>query len=206
MLSDLIAFLDSEEFADEGRISLTSFDVRESVLDLDLALTIGSEGKPRERWRLLCHGPRRYRIEDTTSRSLEVWKEHPLLVPHVSRHGTLYFKGRPSSRGRTFIRLWTDHHRITEGWYPFETFLNPKMPLLDLLGTGSGMLAEGPVPFMMAYAKSIEVYGVRCTLVGEKDPERWDGEKWVSEPRGLQAIVMGKSFVIAQRFEGIRRT
>jgi hypothetical protein len=53
------------------------------------------------------------------------------------------------------------HHRVTDGWIRFDRFLNPEVPLTELLASGSGQLATGPSFLVSAYAKVLKEHGCR---------------------------------------------
>ena len=102
--------------------------------------------------------------------------------------------------------LYEHHKEATDDWLRFEDFMHasPYTPLGVRIAHGYGVLAEGPVPLLKAYAKVLKGHGATTNLFSVRPPLRWDGVRWAEEPESPSACVLGESYIVACGFEVAR--
>ncbi len=111
--------------------------------------------------------------------------------------------------------LYERHQDSAEGWIPFPRFLNASHPKLPtLLAGGHGLLADGPIPLMEAYAAVLLEHGVRASMLEPRPPQRlevrggpdpcYETHTLLEEDRDLAVLTLGESFVVAKSFAAMR--
>lgn len=164
------------------------------------------------RWSVSARGVREHRIALGWNFDLSLREDHPLLWPHAGPRASMYFTGRPSSPAEAAGRLWLRHHLETEGWLPFERFLNAELPLAELLDGGAGLLAAGPVRLLRAYGAELDGLGVAWSIAGEGPPRVWDQTpsarlnetRPLPEGKAFRVLTLGDSYVVAAEFTAAR--
>lgn len=186
--------------------------IERSDSDLTIAMTIVAPCEPPSRWRLVLRDVREHEIQLGLCESFDVHDTHPLLWPHVDPRGSLFFSKTAVDPRALIGRLWVRHQRETDGWLPFERFLNHEVELEALLEGGFGLLAKGPDRLLRAYADELDANGVTSSVAALHPPKsirplpgKGDGAfEWVDYARPLKAITMDESYVVAADIE-IRR-
>jgi hypothetical protein len=188
------------EFEDNGWLALSAVSWRADDILLSLELDPG-DATSRQRWNVVCERPRAHRLQNDTVNDFAVHEDHVLLLPFQQLQAGLYSS---SARNPAAVagELWAAHRRYTDDWFPPETFLNPAIPLIDLLGAPSGLLAQGPVAILSEYEGVLTRYDIACSQLRERDPKRWNG---VAESEVLKVLTIGRSFVIAEAFTAATR-
>jgi hypothetical protein len=205
---ELRAVLGTMEFETDGWLQL--LDARETTdgLQATLGAFLGG-GAPRQRWEIKAHRVSRARLS-LIEPLYEVYlaDDHPLLWPHARDVASLSFFFREGVEEPLAVAavLYEHHREITDDWLPFEDFVNAsaQAPLSVRIARRHGVLAEGPVALLEAYAGVLEGHGAVTNLFSPRPPMRWDGARWVEEPEGLSACVLGESYIVACRFEVAR--
>jgi len=204
VLGELQDVFDSPAFEDFGWARIRGFDHNGSGLVVRLKIGFDDETVPSQNWQVRCSQVRGYRFTEAPVSSLQLASDHPLLLPFTEPHVQLSFRGQAPVPMAAVGTLWNTHEQATEGWIQLPHFLNPNLPLLQLIASGSGILAEGPRLLLDQYAKALEPHGLEFTRVGERAPKRWEGGRWQAEPSGLEVLLFGDSFVIGQGFTAER--
>jgi hypothetical protein len=167
-------------------LRVTRFELKESGLDVRLS------GSGLGAWDIECKGVRRFQVvyEWPWTEFLSVSQSHPVLWEDVAPRGVLSFHGPVKNPGELLLRLFNAHGRVTEGCIPVERYFSSSMPLVDLLGGGFGEVATGPVPVLEEYKRELIGYGVKASIMVTQRPS----------PTELQALLVGRSYVVAERF------
>jgi hypothetical protein len=166
-----------------------------------------------ETWSVTFGQERANRIQLGWCDVLTFGDEHPLLWPHLGERADLYFSKRPPDPAAAIGMLWQRHQHETDGWLPFERFLNPVMAPGALLDAGDGLLAAGPTRLLNAYGEVLNSLGVPWSLAGQYLAKYWRpasealmaGGEWVVEDQPLKALILGESYVVAARFAATRQ-
>jgi hypothetical protein len=201
-LSELIASLDFDE---QGSLRLASARWTEAACELVLDIGLG-DSAPHQAWTVRCPDVRAYRFSSGWADSANVLNDHVLLRPYTEPHVRLAFHGRSSDPYAVIGHLWDAHRQLLDSWYPFEEYLNPGMPLADLLAAGGGFLAEGPKSVMQGYALVLSSHKIESSFVAERPPVRWLDGAWQPESQALSVFLMGESYVIGAEFAAQRTT
>lgn len=205
LLASATAALDAD-----GGIVVTSAEWSDDALILRLEVRQADEEPTR--WRVVARSVREHRVELGWCYEISLENEHPLLWPHLDRHASLYFLGRPASAQETVGSLWSAHQRETRGWMRLDRFCNPELPLDALLDRGFGLLASGPERLLRAYGTVLAVAGVEWSLAGQGPARIWDQtpsarlDEWKPLPEGkpFRALTLGDSYVVAADFTASR--
>jgi hypothetical protein len=202
-LGILCSAVDTGEFEDNGWIVLSAASWGTDDIVLSVELEPG-DGTPKQCWHVTCERPRSHRLQSHTANDFAVHEDHVLLLPYQQLQADLYFASPAASPAAVAGELWAAHRRYTDDWFPPETFLNPNVPLIALLATRSGLLAQGPVGILAEYEMVLTRNDIACSQLRERDPKRWDGSSWVTESEVLKVLTIGRSFVVAEAFTGTR--
>jgi hypothetical protein len=212
--NDLEATLSSMKFEQEGRLSVSgvtwnamSDDAHQIGWECRVELSIIYYGEivPSERWEVHCAAARGNRFSDDDGpEGVEILRDHVLLAPYRGR-AKLAFNGRPENAKVLLADLWLRHQSVTDGWFPFDEFLNPMLPrigfgLVELLASGGGVLAEGPTQILRDYASVLQEHGLGTSFFAETGPVRQmkgDGE---GAPVDLEVLIVGTSFLVGEGF------
>ncbi len=124
--------------------------------------------------------------------SVELTSHHPLLVQHSAPSRSLYFTGAPRDPGAVAAAL--DHvvRDGSDGWRSLPGYAGP---VEATLRRGHGLFMVGPEPVCVAVAAVLEDAAIRTSILGD-----------VAARAAHQALVLGRSYVVAQAFAFERRT
>jgi hypothetical protein len=125
---------------------------------------------------------------------------HVTARQHTDTHQALSFVGKPTSATECVVGLLQAHRVASEGWIPFERYLNSELALLELLVSGSGLLADGPSFLVTRYAEVLDRFGVRTNLLEPRSARIWSGTHWRDTPTTLATLIVGETFFVAEDF------
>jgi hypothetical protein len=133
---------------------------------------------------------------------LEVVTEdsHPVLRQHIDAHGDLIFTGACRDVSAVVGQLWAAHHQVSQGWIPFERYLNRMATFDQILGGGHGKLASGPLFLLDAYAEVLRSSGCSISPFLEHPPRVWESGAWRPQSNRLSMLRVGHSFIAAETF------
>jgi hypothetical protein len=147
-------------------------------------------------WELRAAGGGRYRVHFRDKAevrfsgaeypAIAVAARHPLLVAYETPLRSLYFGGTPIDPRRLAESLADRVRAISDGWRGLEDYNGRAEATLR---TGHGLFMNAPEPICVAVATVLEDAGVGASVLGTA-PARG----------GHQALVLGRSFVIARAF------
>lgn len=197
----LTEILQSMEFEDSGWLRISSLLTADRNSTLNIFVHTGQEEEPIELWQVTGTNTEGYHIEMETCYYIEVVKDHPVLWDYNAPTVQLYFNGSTTSPERIIVQLYERHRQVADTWIPFHQYFNPELSLQKLLLSGHGLLAHGPAILLKEYADIVIASGITLSTTAEKQRLYWNGEERVPYPEGLKAVIIGKSYVVAEKFE-----
>jgi hypothetical protein len=194
--ADLVALQESPDFS--GSVRLASASASGDTIRLEVE--VDATGETPRTWRIDCVGVHDARVSPAQGLgALWMTTEHVVLHPHTGDCPELLFRGTPTNPKAVLADLWLAHREVTEGWFPFDHFLNDRVPLPDLLRGPFGLLAVGPVMILKAYAKVLVAHGLSTQIA---DPHSWSPVPWRAEYPSLTALFIEPDrFVVAKSFD-----
>ncbi|MBE2185426.1 MAG: hypothetical protein IAE99_01465 [Rhodothermales bacterium] len=201
MLNELHRVFGTMEFEDNGMLRVTGFECQGAEATLRFDLHTGVEQEPPQPWRVDCHGLEGFAFSSSLAYNLDVTDDDPALWPHTQPSAKLYCSVvTPDKADALLGALYRAHVEAVgeaDEAIPFGRGLNA----VNAFDGGLGLVAEGPLSLLRAYQRSLEVHGVRTSVIGEQPPHRWDGQQWIRMPAGLQLLVFGDNWIVAESFE-----
>ena len=200
MLEELLAITNLADFEDYGSLRLTRIEWSEATLTLSLEVAADEHPDIHPRWQVVCSGVREHRLALGYCYDLQGYDDHVLLWPHAARKTSTSFYGKCEHPAAVAGALYERHRELVGDWIPFHRFLNPGVRLLELIGGGFGMLAEGPEPLILAYEEVMRQHGFSTSHLDPRKPVYWGGEGRVEVKAALSALVLDESYVVAEDF------
>lgn len=194
--------LDSAEFEEEGWLDLQNATLEGDDLHLHIVIRLGDR-EPVQKWAITCSAMEANKIVlGSFDQPLLSYDDHPLLWPYTKPVVSLCFHRRDSiEAGDVISKLYEQHHEIAKGEIPFSEYLNSLLPLSALLGGQGGQLAEGPEPLILGYETILRDIGFSTSTITREPMVFKPKEFWTTPKPNLQLLLLGKSYVIAQRFQ-----
>jgi hypothetical protein len=168
---------------------------------IELAISIHENGITKSNWSVLCHDVRRMSLNEVCVDRLKLLSDHVLLWPHTLPQIELYYRGRPTDRLAALGAVLEAHRSLVADWFEFEYFQNRLIPSMQHFDGESGKFADGPDLIIHAYARALEGYGIVTSSPPSRMPKWWNGGKWVDETEPLHVLLLGRSFIVAPRFD-----
>lgn len=167
----------------------TSFELRVEISVEDCA-ELGA-------WSIRCEYLLVHTLSGQSGSSLELVDDHPLLWEFKYPNASAFFDGVPTNSEACIGALYKAHERATGSWLRFGAHLNSSAHLSEVLGTGNGLLARGPVPLLQIYKDALLPHGVDVSIVGEHHPKFFDGvTRQSTEGKDVKALLLGSSCVV----------
>ena len=140
------------------------------------------------------------RISFDTASSIEISNNDPLLWYYSDKHCSLYFNGSCCDTDKLFIDLYRIHNSIFNGLSNFEDTLNQPNNFDNLIQSKNGLLASGPRKLLDKYATVLDKHNILYSIIGDRVPQYWDGEKHIDETGNAKVLFIGSSYIIADKF------
>lgn len=200
MLDDLLAIAHLMERDETGYFWLTHTEWSAGVITLSLEILSVQYPDIHPHWQVTCLGVREDSLSLGLAEEFRLIDDHVLLWAHTKRKLSIYFSGTCETPDSVIGALYNRHWELTKGRIPFQRFLNPHVDLTKLISGGSGMLAEGPEPLMLAYEDALQGCGFSASHIDAGEPAYWDGETWLEEREKLSVLLIDKSYIVAEKF------
>ena len=88
--------------------------------------------------------------------TFQLFTEHPVLDEYSGHSGTLFFSSPPVNTNEIIGLLYTAHQEYFKGMRDFSKYLNLQFSLNELLKSGNGSLAFGPINVLKIYHDAIQ--------------------------------------------------
>jgi hypothetical protein len=200
MLDDLFASAQLLEREEDGYFWLTKAVNEGSTILLSLDILSVQYPDIHPHWQVTCSGVREHSLSLGYADKFQLTDDHVLLWTHTKRKLSTYFSGTCLDVDAVVGALYHRHQELTAGWIPFQRFLNPNLEIKQLLTGGSGMLAEGAEPLMLAYEDVLRKFGFTASHVDAGEPAHWNGETWLEEREKLSVLIIDRSYIVAEEF------
>jgi hypothetical protein len=199
--SRLADIFSSIEFEEDGGVHITGTDWYSGDLKLEFSVRTGN-GDEHQLWEAQITGVRDDLIKSDLADWMQLMEDHPLLWRFNDIQSELYFS-QSTDRPYELINSVLEIHRKTVGnWYRLNKFINyGNLPFVDLCKSSNALFARGPKKILTAYAGVLGDFQMKPNLFGDRNPKRWIDNKWVDETETLQILIIGESYVIAERFD-----
>lgn len=204
MLDELNSLFETLEFENDGFVIVSGFERDGTSATLRFRVHTGVEGESPQAWRVGCQGVEAFVFNGGLAYGIEVVDEDPALWPYNQSRANLYcVDAAPDQADALLGALYRAHvEAVGEAVnaIPFGDGLNAS----NALPGGAGLVAKGPLPLLRAYQQALEAHGARTSIIGEAPPQRWDGRQWVRIPEGIQLLILGDCWIVAESFDASR--
>ena len=198
-LTDILEKYDPEDFD----IVITNVDYKTSEPKLDFQISVqgyNEEDNFVRSWTIETKHHRQSKIFLDSASSLEISKDHPILWKFSDMQSEIYFNGHCSDVDKLFISLYKIHRALFEDLIPFSDSIRSVDDLSWLMKTTSGLLAQGPRKLMTEYSGLLAQFNLQYSVIGDRIPTYWDGEKHVNEVGNAKVLFIDNSYIIADDF------
>jgi hypothetical protein len=154
-------------------------------------------GEELGEWSVRCRHLLAQRLGDETAFSLELVDEHPSLWAFRYPNASAFFHGVPTNSEACVGALYKAHEEAVGSWLSFGSGINSASQISELLRSGSGLLARGPVPLLRTYKEALIPHGVDVSIVGEHHLKFFDGvDRRSSDGEDVKALLLGNSYAV----------
>jgi len=172
-----------------------------SDISLQMQIVVSVNGTKEDTWILSCKNVLAQSLIREGMFSLQLVDDHPILWEFRQVNASAFFRGIPSNRDACVGALYAAHRRTVGFWINFGSQLNNSSRISELLETGDGLLAIGPIALLNAYREALAPYGVDVSIVGEHRAHYWDGNvrKRLTD-ENVMALLLGSSYLVGIGF------
>lgn len=196
MLDNLINVVHSYLFEEgEGYVQLLEVWLEGDVLNL--SLDVHGEDHDVQSWKVECVGPLEHTVSLGHCYEFELYFEHVLLWPYIYPKASLSFYGEANDPLAVVGALQMRHTELVGNWIPFGRFMNGNP--YEMIRGRYGMLIEGPLPLVQAYAEVLETHGVGIGIT-EPKPANYRNDSAAGLEEVATLILNRESFVVAPKF------
>ncbi|MGE0191387.1 MAG: hypothetical protein AB7T63_05020 [Planctomycetota bacterium] len=112
-------------------------------------------------WEVRADGVIAYRIQTSTSWTMEVHREHPLLMPYLSPPAEVHMGSRPEDPARLLGEVARHLHALAGTWWSLADWVVMDHPWLtgEALDGDPPPLARGPLGFLQGIAPLVQAAG-----------------------------------------------
>lgn len=154
-----------------------------------------------KKWRISPDSYFSGQISTNAACFMELTNTHPLLWEYNDLQASLYFTGKPADVYKLYWDLQNIHTHLYGAGLGMEKYLNTGRKFDDLLKAQYGLLANAPKKLLIKLVECLQKHGIKSSIVNERKPSFWNGEKHVAELRELSLLLIGDSYFIANEFK-----
>jgi len=143
---------------------------------MDLVFSVIQDGEADSSWRLSISDPIESRLSLGQHWSVEVARDHPLLIDVIDDGAELYFKGPVANAAGLLGALLHAHRNVVGDWRPIQPYVNKAIWSMDLLAGSMGVFAGGPASLMDAYESVLRRYGAFSSRLEGGPAKVWRGD------------------------------
>ncbi|MVN23524.1 hypothetical protein GO621_18550 [Mucilaginibacter sp. HMF7410] len=200
ILKDILENYDPEDLD----IVIKKVDYQASNPKLDIQVSVHGYHEQDnfvQRWNIETIQYRQSKFSLDYSSSLEISNDHPILWQFSDYQSSIYFSGNCSDPNLMFIDLYKLHKSLFEGLISFEETLNQGNDFCNFISNStSGLLANGPKKLLVKYGEILKKYNLNYTIIGDRIPTYWNGEKHETEVGNAKVLFIDSSYIVADEF------
>ncbi len=199
-LTDILNEHDPEDIA----ISITKIDYETNNLKFVIKVKgfgYNDEENYEYSWTVNVSQYRTSKISLDFASSISISDTHPLLWQYSDKQSEIYFNGNCSDTDKLYLDLYKSHYACMEGLLDFEETINQSKDFDQLLKSQNGLLASGPNKLMILYADVLTRHRLHYSIIGDRVPTFWDGEKHVVEIGNAKVLFIDSAYIIADDFD-----
>jgi hypothetical protein len=150
-----------------------------------------------------CDKLLQYTIESTVGSGFELADRHPVLWEYQYDNASAFFRGVPKNLSAAVGAMAQAHMAAVDDWFGFTKYLNVDMSLKALLESGSGLLAQGPIPLLEVYAHALAECGIEVQIISPYPPGGRLGDpdlraRLLTESK---VLLVGSSYVVGMGWD-----
>ena len=174
MLDKLVSLTRSYDFEEYGTLNLVGVRTETNLLTLTFDFHIRADKYEYQAWEVDCVGLLEHQMFLGECDYFDLSHDHPLLWPYVYPNASVSFYGEAESL-TVLGALYQRHVELVSDWIPFGRFMNGNS--LEIIRGRYGMLAEGPMPLVEAYAQVLERFKI-SNKVTEPKPAYYTNDEF----------------------------
>lgn len=156
--------------------------------------------RPQHDYIIRALGVREHRVSLGVFGRLSIVDEHPLLFHYNTPRVAIHFDGKPENVNELVLDLSQAYVSTFGQWRHLVDMaddINRAMPMVDLLGSGYGLLGTMPKPFAERVAKVLDHHNVPYSL---SEDSSFDTADEHGRSRLAKVLLIDESYVIALDF------
>lgn len=202
MINSFLLEINNRDLENHDNLSLIEMKEERNILSLTFKLKSDFDEESKfEMWKVECKDFIQRRICDNFFSSFDIFEEHVLLWEYNQPTADLYFKGTTENVSGLIGELYLKHLNITQDWIPSTEYFNDLVDIKDLIMSGYGLLANGPLKIIQRYSEVLSKFNIIPSIISNGIVRYWDGASWVNGPEPYRVLVFGSSYVIAKEFK-----
>lgn len=217
MLDELITLTHSLDFEEYGELDLrgatcdlspydpdnhSEWQELDVLMTLSLNLDTGADTDAQQKWEVECRGMRGHQILLGQCNGLDFYDDHVLLWDYNLPKASMSFYGEAREPLAVVIALINCHSDLTGDCVPFDRYINGNP--LEMIAGRYGMLADGPLPLIEAYAKVLESFGIGTRIANRGLDVLDDTGVFSGRPKAKVLVLKRGCFVVASLFNARR--
>lgn len=199
----LLAALEAHFDDAEGGIRIVNAEWCEDDLELMLSITYHDD-REAELWSISCHDVVEESLCSEWATGLEVSAHSPLLKPFLEAEVPLMFSRNEMVPEALFGIVCSCCIEVVGRMECLARFINGKTVAHGICGSPYGLLGRFPASVASHILDALQDKPIQVNALAGLMPKRWNGTEHVPYSH-LQALEIGQSYVIAERFNARRR-
>lgn len=201
-ITDILENNDSEDI----NIQITKVENKsvDPSFEIELSVTAyNDEDNFSSSWIIQTFNYRKCNFSLDFASTIQLNNTHPILWQFSDIQSSLYFSGICSNPDKLFMDLFNTHVSIMGNYVPFENTVHRMHEFSESMKNTSGLLAEGPKRLLISYGGLLKSFNLEFTIIGDRTPTFWDGEKNIQECGNAKVLFFDSSYIIADQFKFI---
>ena len=186
---ELIEILNNPPFDNDAGLIIETVKFNETGALLTFSIRFYEDSA--QIWEIMIEGLEEERIIRNWSQTVEVYKEHPLLLEYHDLSTELYFSGTTVNAEALFIDIVESLQLMNNAMLIAKYLLWPDS-IRRLSQQEYGLFARGPKTILKIYGDCLTKHGIKPIFIGEHYPP--------TENKSLKLLTLGDSYFIGKSF------